>query len=175
MRNIVRCASAALAASLLLAACSSGSGSQNLPSSGGSPMLRSGGAQAVAPVNHGPRLIVVGAHHGTASCGSEYLECLTVGKGHPAAAKICAGAYGCYSSYFPNETWSEDIYSVKTGGRYKKIQSYIYPNPGNPIVDFFYTNHKFQNSHGVVNYYQHLEACPTSGSCLTADIGIATE
>jgi len=163
------CATSAIAASLVLSACSSGSGgSQALPSN----------SQAVAPMAHSAHLMVVGARPSTASCGTAYLTCVTVKKGTPAALEICynaSGGSGCTSGSFPSLTWSEAIVSVKTGKVYKKIVGSFYPNPGNPSEDTITAKRKVKNSHGKVTYFQAIEGCLSSGSCLTGEIGIATK
>jgi hypothetical protein len=171
VRFINLCASSAIAASLLLSACSSSSGgSQALPS----------GSQAVAPMGHSgrPHITIVGAKKFTASCdASLYLTCVTVSKKTPATLEICINesGSGCTSGSFPTLTWYEAIYSAKTNKLYKKIVGSFYPNPGNPSEDTISAKKKVKNSHGVVKYYQYFEACFNSTSCDSAEIGIATQ
>ncbi|MGA2760702.1 MAG: hypothetical protein ABSF08_10335 [Candidatus Cybelea sp.] len=171
MRFINICASSAIAASLLLSACSNSSGgSQALPSS----------SQAVAPMAHSghPHLTVIGGRKNTAYCDySLYLTCVTVAKGSPAALEICynESGSGCSSGYFPSLTWYEGIYSVKKNKLYKKIVGSFYPNPGNPSEDTITAKKKVKNSHGVVTYYQYVEGCLNSTECITGSIGIATQ
>ncbi len=170
MRFMNLCASSAIAAGLLLSACSSSSGgSQAIPSS----------SQAVAPMGHSAHLhlTVVGAKKFTASCNSAYLTCVTVSKKTPAVLEICynESGSGCSSGYFPPLTWYEGIYSVKTNKLYKKIVGSFYPNPGNPSDDTITAVKKVKNSHGVVKYYQYIEGCLYTSDCLTGEIGIATQ
>jgi hypothetical protein len=160
------CASGAIAASLLLSACSSGSGSsQALPSSSQAvaPM-----AHSAQPMGHSAHLIVVGAKHFTASCDTSiYITCVTVAKGSPAVLEFCVNfsGSGCSSGYFPSIAW------------YKKIIGSFYPNPGNPSDDTITAKKKVRNSHGKVTYYQYIEGCygSGSGSCVTGLVGIATQ
>jgi hypothetical protein len=165
------CASSAIAAGLLLSACSSSSGgSQAIPSS----------SQAVAPMGHSahPHLTIVGAQKFTASCDtSVYLTCVTVSKKTPAVLEICynESGSGCSSGYFPPLTWYEGIYSVKTNKLYKKIVGSFYPNPGNPSDDTITAVKKVKNSHGKIKYYQYIEGCLYTSDCLTGEIGIATQ
>jgi hypothetical protein len=163
------CASSAIVASLVLSACSSGSGgSQALPSN----------SQAVAPMAHSAHLTVVGARPSTASCGTAYLTCVTVKKGSPASLEICynaAGGSGCTSGSFPSLTWYEAIVSVKSGKTYKKIVGSFYPNPGNPSEDTITAKKKVKNSHGKVKYFQEIEGCLNTSECITGEIGIATQ
>ncbi|HTA55180.1 MAG TPA: hypothetical protein VK755_10620 [Candidatus Acidoferrales bacterium] len=171
MRFLTLCASTAIAASLMLSACSNSSGgSQALPSN----------SQAVAPMGHSahPHLVVIGAQKFTASCDtSVYLTCVTVSKKSPATLEICynESGSGCSSGYFPPLTWYEAVYSVKANKIYKKIVGSFYPNPGNPSVDTITALKKVKNSHGVVKYYQYIEGCLYTSDCLTGEIGIATQ
>ena len=171
MRFINLCASTAIAASLVLSACSNSSGgSQAIPSS----------PQAVAPMGHSAHLhlTVVGAQKFTASCDtSVYLTCVTVSKKTPAALEICynESGSGCSSGYFPSLTWYEAIYTVKANKIYKKIVGSFYPNPGNPSEDTITAKKKVKNSKGVVKYYQYIEGCLNSTECITGEIGIATQ
>jgi hypothetical protein len=163
------CASSAIAASLVLSACSGGSGgSQALPSN----------SQAVAPMAHSAHLTVVGARPSTASCGTAYLTCVTVKKGSPASLELCynaSGGSGCTSGSFPSLTWYEVVVSVKSGKIYKKIVGSFYPNPGNPSEDTITAKRKVKNSHGKVIYMQEIEGCLYTSDCLTGEIGIATK
>ncbi len=171
MRFINFCASSAIAASLLLSACSS--------SSGGSQALPSGSQAArVAPMSHSAHLTVVGARKFTAYCDpSLYITCVTVSKKTPAALELCynESGSGCSSGYFPSLTWYEAIYTVKANKIYKKIVGSFYPNPGNPSEDTITAKKKVKNSKGVVKYYQYIEGCLNSTECITGEIGIATQ
>jgi len=170
LRFINLCASSAIAASLVLSACSSSSGgSQALPSS----------PQAVAPMGHSarPHFTVVGAQKFTASCdASVYLTCVTVSKKSPAEIEICvneAGS-GCTSGSFPSLTWYEAVYTAK-GKVTKKIVGSFYPNPGNPSDDTITVKKKVKNSHGNISYYQFIEACFYTSDCISGYVGIYTK
>jgi hypothetical protein len=176
MKRNLLCASGALATSLLLAACSSGSASQALPNNGASPTHSQ--AQGLAPVSRSAHVIVVGVRHRAASCDySKFTDCVTVGRGYPASLEVCINqsGSGCSSGSFPSITWYGDILSVKNNKPYKKIANYFYPNPGNPTIDDIYTTHKLKNSHGIVKYYQNGDACTYTSDCVTFAIGIATK
>jgi hypothetical protein len=168
MRFVNVCASGAIAAGLLLSACSSSSGgSQPLPSN----------PQAIATKAHSAHLTVVGGRQFTASCDTSlYLTCVTIAKGSPATIEICYNSEGsgCSSGSFPTLTWYEAIYSVKDKP-YKKIVGSFYPNPGNPTDDTIAAKKKVKNSHGVVKYFQYIEGCLSTSDCLTGEIGIATQ
>ncbi len=126
-------------------------------------------------MSHSAHLTIVGAKKFTGSCDySLYIYCVTVSKKSPANIEFCVS---CTSGYFPPLTWYEAIYSVKTGEVYKKIVGSFYPNPGNPSEDTIKAKKKVKNSHGVVKYFQYVEACfpSSSGSCLIGDVGIATQ
>jgi len=170
VRFINLCASSAIAASLVLSACSSSGGSsQALPSS----------SQAVAPMGHSgrPHFTVVGGRQFTASCNATlYVACVTVKKGSPGALEICvneAGS-GCTSGSFPSLEWYEAVYTVK-GGATKKIVGSFYPNPGNPSEDTITAKKKVKNSHGNISYVQFIEACFSTSDCISGYIGIYTK
>jgi hypothetical protein len=167
MRVTNLCATSAIAASLVLCACSSSGGSQALP---GSP-------QAVTTMSHSAHLTVAGVGPFTGSCGSGYITCVTVGKGSPVTFVLCydVGGSGCTSGSFPSLIWSEGIYSVHNNKLFRKIIGSFYPNPGNPSADTIKAKIKVRNSHGVVTYYQYVEGCISSSDCINGEVGIATQ
>ncbi len=170
MRFTNLCAASAIAASLVLSACSS--------SSGGSQALPTGSQAAAARMSHSAHLTVVGARPFTGSCDtSVYITCITVKKGSPVTLELCynADGSGCTSGSFPSLTWYEGIYSVSKDKLYRKIVGSFYPNPGNPSDDTIAAKKKVKNSHGVVKYFQYIEGCLYTSDCLTGYIGIATQ
>jgi hypothetical protein len=144
MRFTLLVASAALAVSLTLSACSSGS-SQAIPR-----------GSSVAPMrDHAPRLVVIG---GKTSCGSAFYECVTL---HPGTTTIelCVTTSGnCTSGLYSNWNWASEIFNYPSGKRYRKIKASFSPNPGNPTTNIFKVK-KIKNTHGKVKWYENVTLC----------------
>lgn len=168
MRSSLLFASAALAASLVLSACS---GSSSLPS----------GSQSVAPMGHhgSPQVLALGAKHDT-SCPSTFYECFEITKGSPATQEWCiiySGTSDCTDVYPGTWTWSATVVKVKKGkptnSHSKHVVASFSPNPGNPTTLTVSTNAS-KTSHGKIKYAVELNVCNSASSCLgPIDIGIS--
>ncbi|MGB8965937.1 MAG: hypothetical protein WCB99_09890 [Candidatus Cybelea sp.] len=168
MRFTLLCASTALAAGLLLSACSSGGGSQSIPG---------GGSQAVAPMGHGVLHLVAMNRVESSGCpSSKYIECIDISKKTPGTATICISTSGnCSSGLQGDWTWKTVVTNLGGKSEKKHIKNAWSPNPGNPSTDTFTEKGKVKKSKGgSVKYVGNLTACPvtTSGSCLTGAIGL---
>jgi hypothetical protein len=154
-------ASSALAASLVLSACSTTGGSQSIP-----------GSQSAAPMSHqGPQFAAYGQKQQT-SCPSQYFVCITLAKGTTQEG-ICISTSGnCSSGLVGSWNWANKITTTK-GKKYKKIKVSVSPNPGNP-VEFTYSVKKIKNTKGKVKWVDTLNACNVSdpSSCVTGEIGL---
>jgi hypothetical protein len=154
-------ASSVLAASLALAGCSTGGGSQAIP-----------GSSSVAPMgHHGAQLTVAGAQH-LASCpSSKYFTCLTIYKGSN-QLEICISTSGnCSSGLVGTWTWSGQIIHVKTGKKDKKFKIKWSPNPGNPTVNTIKVN-TIKDSKGKIKYAEDITACESTSYCISGAIGL---
>jgi hypothetical protein len=163
-------ASSALAASLVLSACS---GSSSIPT----------GSQSVAPMSRHagtPMLSAVGAKHDT-SCPSAFYECFEISKTSPATQEWCiiySGTSDCTDLYPGTWTWASANYKVKKGAptskKDKKISSSFSPNPGNP-TDLTISTKSGKSSKGKITGAVELSVCNSASSCLgPIYIGIST-
>jgi hypothetical protein len=163
-------ASSALAASLVLSACS---GSSSLPT----------GSQSVAPMGHRagtPQLLGLGAKHDT-SCPSAFYECFEISKSTPATQEWCiiySGTSDCSDLYPGTWTWSGPTVKVKkgrpTGKKDKKIKASFSPNPGNPTTLTVSTSSS-KSSKGKITGAVELSVCNSASSCLgPLYIGVST-
>ena len=160
MRFTLLVVSAALAASLTLAACSGG-GSQAIPS-----------GSSVAPIgHHAPHLVVVGRD---ASCGSAFFACVTLYPG-TTTVEVCAAMFSIPSctTCLCNWSWSSTVVTYPGGKRYRKIKASFSPNPGNPTINIFRVK-KIKETHGMVMWAENVTACDvySSGSCVSGSIGL---
>jgi hypothetical protein len=166
-------ASSALAASLVLSACSGGTSS--VPT----------GSQSVAPMGHsgGPQLILDGANKDTtcpSSTGSSYVDCYDVktGKNKFQWCIVYSGETSCSSKLYPGTwTWTKGkVYQVSNGKKSKGIKSSWKPDPGNPTENTIKVKKSVGSTGGAVGYYTELEACNSNGSCVGPDeIGIVVQ
>lgn len=103
MRFTLLCASTALAASLVLSACSGGAGSSSaIP----------GGASASAPMaHHGAHLVSAGGSHRPQSCTSPYYICYLIGPGESEQFGWCISYSGnCTSGVLTDKIkWTNDV------------------------------------------------------------------
>jgi hypothetical protein len=153
-------ASSALAASLVLSACSGGS--QTIP-----------GGSTVAPMGHHAAQLVAPGAQRDASCPATYFVCVTLYPGTTTQG-ICISTSGnCTTGLVGSWNWSETITTVKTGKKYKKIKPSFSPNPGNPTTNSFKAK-KVKNSHGKVKWAAALKACEVTNpaSCIYGTIGL---
>jgi hypothetical protein len=171
VRLTLLCASSALAASLILSACSSGSMSQAIPGGSQSSMGRHAGT---------PMLHLVGAK-ADASCPSQYYECVTVSKSSPLEQQWCivySGTSDC-SDLFPGTwTWSAPVSKAHHKKHHKKgkLIAKFSPNPGNPTELTISIKGKVKKTGGKVGYVANLEACNSSNSCVgPVGIGIIVQ
>ncbi len=166
MRFSILCASTALAASLLLSACSGGSGS--LPT----------GSQTASSMGHQNNLKIISMTPVRQSCNySAYYECVTVSKATPFTQEWCISSTGSCGSVFPGTwTWSTTITTTK-GKKYKKLAASYDPNPGNPSTLTISEKKKVKSSKGKIKYEGSLQACSNTYGCvyLPLPIGIATQ
>lgn len=171
MRLTLLFASSALAASLMLSACSSGS---TVPA----------GSQSVAPMGHhagAPQVVGLGAKHDT-SCPSTYYECVEVSKASPAQQEWCliySGTSDCTDLYPGTWTWSAIVVKAKNGKptnkHSKHVKASFSPNPGNPTTLTISTNAS-KTSHGKIKYAVELSVCNSASSCLgPIDIGVSIQ
>jgi hypothetical protein len=170
VRFTLLCASTALAASLLLSACSSGGGSQSIPG---------GGSQAVAPMGHSAPHLVAMNRGASGSCPSAYLVCIDLSKKTPGTASICISTSGnCTSGLVGEWNWVTVVTNLKGKSEKKHIKNSWSPNPGNPSTDTFKEKGKVKKSkNGAVKYVGNVTTCEVTNpsSCLTTAIGIITQ
>lgn len=172
MRFSLLCASSALAASLILSACSSGSMSQAIPGGSQSTMGRHAGT---------PMLQLKGGAVADASCPSSYYECVTVSKASPLQQQWCivySGTSGCSDLYPGTFTWAAPVSKAHHKKHHKKgkVVTKFSPNPGNPTELTISLKGKVKSTKGKVGYVAALEACNSSSSCVgPADIGIIVQ
>ena len=160
MRFTLLLASSALAASLVLSACSTSGGSQAIP----------GGTQTTMARHGGPQIELLGAKRNT-SCPSEYIACVEISPTSPAEQEWCivySGTSDCSDLYPGTWTWDWPTYKVKKKGfkGSKKIQASSSPNPGNPTFLTISTK-KAKSTKGKIKYAVELIACNSAGSCLS--------
>ena len=162
MRFTLLFTASVLAASIGLSACSGGS--QAVP----------GGAQQTAPMakSGGPHLVAVGQPDAT--CGSQFITCVTITKKSPAQVSICVQYTTGYCPYPGVWTWSNSVQVTSSGKPYKKIKAVTSPNPGNPVYITISEKKKVKKSHGKYKYQDVIETCNSASSCLSGPIGIAT-
>lgn len=163
MRLSTLCASSAIAASLLLSACSTGT-SSSIP-----------GGSSVSSMGHvGPQFVVM-ARKDSASCPtSKYITCVDVTKASGGSVEICISTSGnCTSGLDGTWTWKSKITNLKGKPASKKIKNKWSPNPGNPSTDTFKEHGKIKVT-GNVEYVANLTACNVSNpsSCLTGAVGL---
>jgi hypothetical protein len=168
VRFTLLCASTALAAGLLLSACSSGGGSQSIPG---------GGSQAVAPMGHGlPHLVAMNQGASSGCPSSKYLVCIDISKKTPGTASICISTSGnCSSGLVGEWNWKTVVTNLAGKSEKKHIKNSWSPNPGNPSTDTFTEKGKVKKSKGgTVKYVGNVTACEVTNpsSCLTTAIGL---
>lgn len=149
-----------LAASLV--ACSSGSGSSTVPT----------GSQAVAPMSHGtPQIMVIGAKR-DAKCPAKDFTCITIDGASGGGIGICITSTGSCGGTLSSYSWS--AYITKGKKTIKSLSSSFDPNPGNPTEDTISVTKKaLKSTGGKYKFTQVITGCPTSGSCISGDLGIA--
>jgi len=164
-------ASSALAASLVLSACS---GSQAVPTGAG--------AQSVAPMGHhgdAPMIILAGAGKDTtcpSSTGSSYIDCYDVGSGTNkfqwCIVYSSRNNGTCNTSVLYPGTWTwpkgkaAEVFNAANGKKAKGIKSKWKPNPANPTENLIKVKSSVGSTGGAVGYYTDLEACDSGGSCI---------
>jgi hypothetical protein len=160
-------ASTALAASLVLSACSGGS--QALP----------GGAQSVAPMSHrGDLPALVNPQEDATTCptsdGTTYLECYSIKPGKKFKDQWCI-VYSsknngtCDTSILYPGTWTwmvSKVYQVSNMKPTKSITNSWKPNPGNPTENELKSSKTLKSTKGKVGYYIDLEACNSASECV---------
>ncbi len=162
MRLPLLLASGMLAAGLV--ACSSGGGSQALPS----------GAQGVAPMAHSALHLAVNGGQRDASCPASDFTCVTVNSASGGAVGICITSTGSCSGTLPGPfKWTSLIIKNKTGKKARKLHASFRPNPGNPTTDTITEKVVLRQTHGKYLYTQTVTGCDASSSCISGNIGIA--
>ena len=167
MRSTVIASLALVAASPMLAACSSGG---SAPPLGGTV----GSVQAVQ----------------SQSCSGGYAECITLSFGSPFEQQWCVlppaglrahvGFIDC-KKYLKSGTWNwlMKVHSVRTGHRFQGIDFAFKPNPGNPTEMTMSENKRIKSSGGKIAYVAFVLTCsPFSGGQYcpeSVSIGIATK
>ncbi|MGC1381426.1 MAG: hypothetical protein WA814_10450 [Candidatus Baltobacteraceae bacterium] len=169
MRLTLLCASTALAAGLLLSACSSGGSSQAIP----------GGSQSVgAPMGqHAPHIVAVNPGQQTSGCpSSKYLLCIDINKASGGSFGLCISTSGnCSSGLVGEWTWATKVTTLKGKSAKKKIHNSWDPNPGNPSTNSFTEVKKVKPSkNGSVKYVANVNACEVTNpsSCLSGAVGL---
>ncbi|MGA8097429.1 MAG: hypothetical protein WB810_02090 [Candidatus Cybelea sp.] len=160
MRFSLLCASSALAASLILSACSSGSMSQSIP----------GGSQSAMGHHAGtPMIQLKGGVIANASCPSSYYECVTVSKSSPLQQQWCivySGTSDCSDLYPGTWTWAAPVSKARHHHKKGKVVSKFSPNPGNPTELTLSIKGRLRSSHGNVARVANLTACNSADSCV---------
>ncbi|HYL27348.1 MAG TPA: hypothetical protein VEW74_05895 [Candidatus Nitrosotalea sp.] len=161
MRFTLLLASSALAASLVLSACS-----------GGSPTVPAGPGSSTQMAHRLPQLVAPGAKH-NASCPSAFFVCDTLYPGTTQQG-ICISTSGnCTTGLVGSWNFTGVIETYPKGKKYKKIKVAYSPNPGNPTTVIF-TAKKVKNTHGKVKWQNILNACEVTypSSCLSGAMGL---
>ncbi len=166
MRLSLLCASSALAASLLLSACSTSGTSQAIP----------GGSQSVGAMgHHGPQFVVSGQNGDAASCPtSVYVECINLSKKKGGSFGLCLSTSGnCTSGLVGDWNWTTTVTNLKGKNEDKKISNSWDPNPGNPSTDTFKVHGKLRPSKQV-KYIANITACEVTNpsSCVSGEVGL---
>jgi hypothetical protein len=146
-------ASSALAASLVLSACSSGSGSSTIP----------GGGSSVAPMgHHGISLhaIAMKADKAKNPCpSSKYDACfgLNYGSGPYVEWSACYSTYDCPPTY--DIVATADLTTPKDKAVKPKVMTQDWsPSPGNPTYQYITAGSKYKNG-SKVRYVDATSAC----------------
>ena len=143
MRLTFLFASTALAASLLLSGCSSGS-SQAIP----------GGSQSVAMGHHAPHMVPVVAGNPSSCPSSKYILCIDITKASGGSFGLCISTSGnCSSGLVGDWNWSTTVTTLKGKNAKKKIHNSWDPNPGNPSTEHVHRSQEDQEEqarHGQV-------------------------
>lgn len=173
MRFTLLLASSVLAASLALGACSSGGGSQAIPS-----------GSSVSTMGHhaGMQLVAMGGGHGAYTCAyPPFIQCAEISFDTPYYEEWCISSTGSCSTLSPG-TWgwlNGDAVKLKKGQptskSYKKIVGSYNPNPGNPTDLTIAEKKHVKSSKGKLKYAFELEACNSSSDCASGYIGLSTE
>jgi len=168
VRSTFLYASAALAASLLLSACSSGGSSQAIP----------GGSGSAAPMgHHAPHIVAVTAGNPSSGCpSSKYILCIDITKASGGSFGLCISTSGnCSSGLIGDWTWATTVTNLKGKSAKKKIHNSWDPNPGNPSTNTFTEAKKVKPSkNGSVKYVANVTACEVTdpSSCLSGAVGL---
>ncbi len=147
MRSTLFVGLALLAASLGLAACSSGGSTQP-------PLGAGAGAGSTQPAR--PQ-----------SCPSQYVECITLSRGAPFTQQWCLSAAGIIlgdCTPAGNPTWSVSVRKVSTRKKFWGITASFHPNPGNPTeLTITQEKKKMASSGGQIVYEAFTEVCQPDG------------
>ncbi len=169
MRLTLLCASTALAASLLLSACSSGGSSQAIP----------GGSQSLgAPMgHHAPHIVALNPNNMSSGCPtSKYVTCIDITKSGGGSLGLCISTSGnCSSGLVGEWTWTTKVVTLSGKSAKRKIHNKWSPNPGNPSTDTFKEVRKIKPSkNGSVKFVGNLVACEVTNpsSCISGAVGI---
>jgi hypothetical protein len=157
-------AGTALAASLMLAACSS-NGANSIPS----------GSQVGAPMGHGVgnyRLVSVARHDTT--CPTAYVQCLAVAPGSSAEAEWCISDSGnCTSGLYAGKI----VWKAGKVGPGKHLKAKFAPGKGNPSDLTVTASSKAASCDGTVcdsfTWTASLKSGSYKGTTFTEDEGVA--
>jgi hypothetical protein len=148
-----------MAASIGLAACSSGAGSPATPGVA---------AGSVRPT--------------TQSCYYYYVECITLANGKPFRQEWCVWhallSFGSSCNASSGFTWGWQMKVRHVGHQRKcasKIEGSFSPNPGDPTTVTISENRRIRPSGGKIVCEVQLRAHTGNGSSSWADIGISTK
>ena len=161
MRSALVSIAAATVTCFALAACAS-NGVQSLP-----------GSTSAAGASRAPLHLVVEGVRPDASCPKKDAACITIRSHSANRLSICISSGSCSGS-LTQYSWTSTFTGFK-GHPFNGFSGYFNPNPGNPTNDYILVEQRIRNSHGRYVWTQEITACPTSGSCVTGNIGIATE
>ncbi|MFZ0364138.1 MAG: hypothetical protein WAL67_08025 [Candidatus Cybelea sp.] len=159
MRFTLLFASTALAASLVLSACSSGGTSSAIP-----------GGNSIAPMgqNHGGYRLVTEVSRDT-SCPSTFVQCLALTPGSPAEVEWCISSSGnCTSGLYDGRIkWlvtRPGVLKIKTGKPYHKIKAAWSAKKGNPDDLTVTPAAGVRSTKGTIGYEFQWTATLLSGS-----------
>ena len=172
MRLSFLCASVALAASLVLSACSSGAGSSSALPSSGMQSVAAGGSHGhtyKVRLMPGVKPLITGCNY------SVYAFCFYVTPGDPGPyVETSAGSgYELYNNAYITKK------NNKKGKPDKKFDTYFYPDPGNPTYQYILYSGKNPKKPTPVKFTDYYcigftpSAC--SGSTYTFKLGIAIQ
>lgn len=155
MRFTLLCASAALAASLVLSACSGGAGST------GASAIPGSGSGVSSMGHHKVKMQVIAMHvDRRPACPSGVIACfaLNYGSGPYTEWSLCYSTYDCPPTYaiVASATFSK-IRDGSSVGRGQIAGSDYYPSPGNPTYQYIQPGRRYV-AHARARFYDSTSA-----------------